>query len=287
MRSIANYLLLVLMWTTVNLSATGTADNTPYVLVSVAPYKHLVERIAGDTVAVGLLVPPAANVHTYEPTMKQVLASGKADLWFRIGESFEPRVAKALTAHNSKLQLIDMRQGLDLIEGEGCHEGCCHPEGKDLHYWLSARLMKQEARIVADTLSKRYPANAARYQQALKEHLSELDSLEKQLSEILNPVRGKTILVTHPAYAYLCRDYGLAQLAVEVEGKDPSSRKLTALINKAQELRVKTIFTQTQYSDKAAKIIAGQLGASLVLLDPYAENYMTNLLLISQQFAKS
>lgn len=284
MRTIANYLVLILMWAVTSLQA---VDTPPYVLVSVSPYKYLVERIAGNTVVVGLLVPPAANVHTYEPTMKQVLASGKADLWFRIGESFEPRVANALVAHNPKLQLIDMRQGLDLIEGEGCHEGCCHPEGKDLHYWLSARLMKQQAKTVANALIKRYPANAAHYQQALSEHLNELDDLEKQLASILDPVKGKTILVTHPAYAYLCRDYGLSQLAVEVEGKDPSSRKLTALIKKAQEMRVKTIFTQTQYSDKAAKIIAGQLGASLVLLDPYAENYISNLLRIAQLFAKA
>lgn len=280
-------LLFLIVGAMAPLSAAEPAK--PYVLVSVAPYKYLIERIAGDTVSVGLLVPPAANVHTYEPSMKQVLASGKADMWFRIGESFEPRVVKALTAYNKGLTLVDLRQGLNLIEGEGCgcHEGCCHPEGKDLHFWLSARLMKPQAKTVADALSKRYPANAARYQKALQEHLAELDALDKQLTMLLAPVRGKTILVTHPAYAYLCRDYGLFQLSVETEGKDPSSRKLTDLLKKAQELQVKTIFTQTQYSDKAAKIIAKQLGASLMLLDPYAEDYMTNLSEISKDFAGS
>ena len=260
----------------------------PLVLVSVAPYKYLVERIAGDTVSVGLLVPPAANVHTYEPSMKQVLASGKADMWFRIGESFEPRVIKAITAYNQTLALVDLRQGLNLIEGEGCgcHEGCCHPEGKDLHFWLSARLMKAQAKTVADALIKRYPANAAQYQKALNEHLAELSSLDQELEGILQPVHGKTVLVTHPAYAYLCRDYDLYQLSVETEGKDPSSKKLTAILNKAEALKVKTIFTQTQYSDKAAKIIAQRLGASLVLLDPYAEDYMTNLVMISKNFAR-
>ncbi len=260
----------------------------PLVLVSVAPYKYLVERIAGDTVSVGLLVPPAANVHTYEPSMKQVLASGKADMWFRIGESFEPRVIKAITAYNHTLALVDLRQGLNLIEGEGCgcHEGCCHPEGKDLHFWLSARLMQAQAKTVAEALIKRYPQNATQYQKALNEHLAELNSLDHELEGILQPVHGKTVLVTHPAYAYLCRDYDLFQLSVETEGKDPSSKKLTAILNKAEALKVKTIFTQTQYSDKAAKIIAQRLAASLVLLDPYAENYMMNLVMISKNFAR-
>ncbi len=171
-------------------------------------------------------------LHTYEPSMKQVLASGKADMWFRIGESFEPRVIKAITAYNKNLALVDLRQGLNLIEGEGCgcHEGAVILEGKDLHFWLSARLMKPQAITVANALSQRYPENAAQYQQALKEHLAELSSLDNELENILQPVSGRTVLVTHPAYAYLCRDYHLFQLSVETEGKDPSSKKLTAIL---------------------------------------------------------
>lgn len=265
----------------------GAANaDTPHVLVSVAPYKYLVERIAGDTVTVGLLVPPNANVHTYEPTFKEVLSASNADLWFRIGETFEPRVIKALSAHNPNLWIVDLRPGLDLIAGhDHCHHGCCHPEGMDLHIWLSARMMKPQAITVAEALKRRYPANAAQYDQALKEHLRELDALDRQLTALLGPVKGKTVLVTHPAYAYLCRDYDLHQMPVEIEGKDPSPRQLTQLLDNARRLEVKTIYTQSQYPDKVAKLVAGQLNASLVKLDPYAENYMENLRTISNDFA--
>ncbi|MDP1834311.1 MAG: zinc ABC transporter substrate-binding protein [Chlamydiales bacterium] len=257
-------------------------------LVSVAPYKYLVHRIAGDTVTVGMLVPPSANVHTYEPTFKEVLAAGKADLWFRIGETFEPRVARALTAHNSNLELVDLRQGLDLIAGEcQCsHHGCCHPEGMDLHIWLSPRLMKQQAKTLTAALSRRYPANAKQYQQALHEHLKELDALDAEMAKQLESSHGKTILVTHPAYAYICRDYGFKQMPVEIEGKDPAPRQLTELINRARHLRIKTIYTQSQYSDKVAKLLANQLDAKLVKLDPYAEDYMQNLRTLSQHFSE-
>ena len=275
--------LLLLTWSAVSMVSAAT----PGVLVSVAPYKYLVERIAGDTVSVTLLVPPTANVHTYEPTIKEVLAAGQADLWFRIGETFEPRVAKALKAHKPNLELVDLRQGLDLISGnDHCHHGCCHPEGMDLHIWLSARLMKQQAITTAQALKRRYPENATRYERALQEHLKELDSLDKELMALLAPVRGKTILVTHPAYAYLCRDYGIVQLPVEVEGKDPAPRQLTQLFDQARRLQVKTIYTQSQYPDKVAKLIAQQIGASLIKLDPYAENYMQNLRTIAQDVAK-
>lgn len=263
-----------------------TAADVPYVLVSVAPYKYLVNRIAADTVSVGLLVPPTASVHTYEPTFKEVLAAGKADMWFRIGETFEPRVVRALAAHNPRIEFVDLRQGLNLIAGEcHCHHGCCHPEGMDLHIWLSTHLMKQQARTVATALMRRYPEHAQKYQQALNEHLKELDALDAEMAEQLAPVRGKTILVTHPAYAYLCRDYHLHQLPVEIEGKDPAPRQLTELMNRARQLHVKTIYTQSQYPDKAASLIAGQLGAALVKLDPYAENYMQNLRTLSKYFS--
>ena len=107
-----------------------------------------------------------------------------------------------------------------------------------------------------------------------------------ELNKLLNPIRGKTVLVTHPAYGYLCRDYGIIQLPVEVEGKDPSPRQLTTLLNQARQLKVRTIYTQSQYPDKVANLLAGQLNAKLVKLDPYAENYVENLRTIAKHFSQ-
>jgi zinc transport system substrate-binding protein len=92
-------------------------------------------------------------------------------------------------------------------------------------------------------------------------------------------------MVSHPAYAYFCRDYQLKQLSIEFEGKDPSPRQLTSVLTRARQAGIKTVFIQMQYNNKGAQLIAKELGAKIVTLDPYAENYFIMMREIASHFA--
>lgn len=268
----------------------ATTTEAPLVLVTVAPHKFLVNRIAGDTVSVETVVPSTANVHTFEPTPKQMMRAAKAEIWFRIGESFEPRLVDALKAHHPSMKVVDLRQGLDLITADHQHSVCCqHGDGTDLHFWLSLRQLEIQAQTVASQLIAKFPQHEVRYRNALKEHIEELENLDEQLQASLLRIRGKTLLVGHPAYAYLCRDYALKQISIEMEGKDPTPQQLTALFRKAKQVRIKTVFTQVQFSPKVADLVSQQLGedSNVVTLDPYAEDYMTNIPYIAHQFLRA
>lgn len=256
------------------------------VLVSVAPHKYFVEKIAKDKLSIGLMVPAGASSHTYEPTPRQMIEAGKADIWFQIGEGFEARAGQSLQNHNPRLQLVNLQNGLDLIyEHSCCHSSHCHENCIDPHFWLSARQGKIQARTIADTLSSAYPQHRQFFEQNLNLFLEELDLLDKKIVALLEPQKKRTILVSHPAYAYFCRDYNLKQLSIEFEGKDPTPQQLTNLIQMARSVPIKKIFVQMQYSNKGAKLIAQQLGAEIVTLDPYAENYEKTMLDIARAFA--
>jgi zinc transport system substrate-binding protein len=77
----------------------------------------------------------------------------------------------------------------------------------------------------------------------------------------------------HPTLGYLARDYGLKQIAVENEGKEPTPSSLKKLIDigKAENLRV--IFVQREYDTKNARAIAAETGAVLETIDPLSENW--------------
>lgn len=269
--------------------ADSSPSNSHLVLVTIAPHQSLVKRIAGDTVDVQILVPSTANVHTFEPVPRQMMTAAGADLWFRIGESFEPRLAKTLTSHNPNLRVIDLRPGLNLIYESQCLHCSHHEDGADLHYWLSPTELKRQAETVTKALSARYPEHAAQYRAALAQHLKELDALDSELRSTLAPLVKRSILVVHPAYGYFSRDYQLEQISVETEGKDPTPQKLTGLLQRAKQLGIKTVYTQVQYSPKVAEIVRQQLGpgAQVVNLDPYAADYMQNMRHLAKQFSKS
>lgn len=256
------------------------------VLVSVAPHKFFAEKIAGDTLSIGLMVPAGASSHTYEPTPRQMIEAGKANIWFQIGESFEARAGESLQNHNPNLKLVNLQQGLDLLYDHQCaHCSHHHANSVDPHFWLSARQGKIQAATIANALSERYPQHRELYLQNLQRFQEELDTLDREITAILEPLKQRMIMVSHPAYAYFCRDYNLKQLSIEFEGKDPTPQQLTSVIRQAQQAHINKIFVQMQYSNKGASLIAKQLGARVVTLDPYAEQYMTTMLDIANAFA--
>ncbi|MCC5832715.1 MAG: zinc ABC transporter substrate-binding protein [Chlamydiales bacterium] len=246
------------------------------VLVSIAPQKYLVEEIGGERVSVEIIVPAGASSHTYEPTAKQVVSMCTGEIWFRLGEGFEERLIKALP----HTQIVDQREGIDLLAA-GC--GCCLSGGADPHIWLSPRLLIIMAHQIADSLSERDPSHADIYRKNLKRLEKRLAELDLEMAAILREA-PKTLLVSHPAYGYLCRDYGLTQLPIEMEGREPTPRYLTELILKARALKLQTLFLQRQHSIKGGMRVAKELGAKSLFLDPYAENVIDNLREIAKAF---
>jgi zinc transport system substrate-binding protein len=282
------FLLLFCLSLYSNLTAEIQDDaRSHYVLVSVAPHKFFVEAIAGDTIKAGLLVPAGTSFHTFEPTPKQMLAACSADLWFRIGESFETRVMQVLQSHCPRMQIVDLREGLDLIRDpqHACRECCTSEASADLHIWLSPPLAKIQAERIAKALTELYPEHRQEYQQRLQTLLQELNTLDLHIKTELQPLKNRTIMVSHPAYAYFAKTYGLTQLPIEFEGRDPSPRQLTETLNKARSAKIKTVFIQPQHSSKGARLIAEELNAKVVTLDPYAENYFVMMNEIAKSFA--
>ena len=127
----------------------------PLVLVSIAPYQFLVERIVGETFDVQTIVPQGANPHTFEPSAKQVTGLTKGEAYFRIGEPFEEKIIPILIEKNQDLWVSDLRDGIDLLHEEHSELSCTHcaMEHLDRHIWMSPKLAAlQVERMVGSSL---------------------------------------------------------------------------------------------------------------------------------------
>lgn len=266
------------------------SPSKPLVLVSIAPYRTFVKAIAGDSVDVMTIVPPGSSSHTFEPTPKQMIAASHADLWFSIGETFEDKFSKVTSTYSKKIEIVNLREGVEMIKIDPAtsHYHCsCQKNFEDIHFWLSPREVTTQVKTIAETLAKKYPENGELYKNNLIAFLKKIDDLDIQIKNLLRDSSGKILFVSHPAYAYFARDYGLIQLSVEVEGKDPTSRQLTDLIKKVENANVKLVFIQPQYSNKGAYLIAKQLNASVVSIDPYSEDFFGNMLTIAKNISQN
>jgi zinc transport system substrate-binding protein len=171
-----------------------------------------------------------------------------------------------------------------VAEHAHCHHH--HDEGKDLHVWLSPTLVKGQVQKITEALITLLPNQQTRFRTNLQIFLNELDELDRQIAHLLEPTKGKAILVSHPAFGYFCRDYQLTQLSIEIEGKDPLPRNVAEILTKANCYAIKTVLTEPQYSNKGAELLAQSLGLQTRMVDPYAENYSDNLLFIAKAISE-
>ncbi len=251
-------------------------NHKPLVLVSIAPYRFLTEQISGDAVDVQTIIPSGANPHAYEPTSRQVLEIGRGHIWFRIGEPFENKIISFLEVKNPDLSVHDLREGIDLIESEHTSSHCCL-DHLDRHIWLSPKLAASQAEMIAHILSERFPEHRAYFKTNLDHLLAELSQLDQDISAMLTPVQHRSLIVSHPAFAYFCRDYNLEQLSVEQEGKDPRPRHLEEMMSKARQKGVEIALALPQYNNKGAQLIAEQLHVPVKMIDPYSANYLETM----------
>jgi len=244
------------------------------VVVSILPQAYFVERIGGDRVEVTVMVPPGASPATYEPTAGQMRDLSQADVYVRIRVPFEEAWMDKIAAANPGMLIVDSSAGIERIGG------------KDPHIWLSPRLVKVQAENIYQGLIEVDPEHAGFYAQNKEQFVADLDALDAEIAETLAGVKGKKFMVFHPAWSYFARDYGLEQIPVEVEGKEPSAAELAELIETAKTNDIEVIFVSPQFSTRSAETIARQIGGKVVFVDPLARDWMNNLRSVARTLAQ-
>ena len=71
---------------------------------------------------------------------------------------------------------------------------------------------------------------------------------------------------------YFAHRYGLKQVAVEQEGKEPSAAYLQQLENLCRAEKVKVVFISKEHTGRAARRLAESLGARVVEINPLSDD---------------
>lgn len=265
-------ILCLLFGTCCQRQAKTEVSSKPLILVSISPYLLLTERIAGPDFRVATIVPAAANPHSFEPTSHQILSMSQGQVWLCIGEPFEKKILPILRTHNPDLIVTDLREGIDLLaEPVNCKH--CSSDHADRHIWLSPTRMQSQAQLIADTLSAKYPAHQEQFQKNVKSLCADLQALDAEIRQILQNTRSHTLLVSHPAFAYFCKDFNLTQISIEYEGKDPRPKHLEEVLQIAISQSAEVALALPQHNNKGVQLIAEKLRKPIRLIDPYSSNY--------------
>ena len=251
------------------------------VFVSIVPQKYFVEKIGGDLIDVSVMVLPGNSPAIYEPKPNQMVALSKSKIYFAIGVPFEKAWLKKIVSTNPKMRIVHTEKGIDKRPVKrGQIDGI-----KDPHIWLSPPLVLIQARNILTALLNVDPVNAEVYEANFKKFILELVDLDAEIRGIFTEKgRGMRFMVFHPAWGYFADAYGLEQIPIEIEGKEPKPMQLQRLIENVKKVGIKVVFVQPQFSVKSAKIIAESIGGEVIFADPLALNWMENMRQQAEKF---
>jgi len=285
-RCIVVILILLLSVYASNVSA---SEKIP-VFVSIVPQMYFAEKIGGDYVRVMSMTAQGADVHTFEPKPRQMTDLAKAKVYFAIGVEFEHALLSKIASVNPKLMIIQTDHGIAKIPMKAHHhdgkEAHHHEdEGGDPHIWLSPNLVKIQADAIFKALVSADPNHKAAYEANYAAFVKEIDALDAELNAIFSKAgKNNKFMVFHPSWGYFAKEYGLEQIPVEIEGKEPKPAELQKLITHAKADNIRVVFAQPQYSSKNAEVIAKAINGQVIMVDSLAKDWADNLRQAAQKF---
>lgn len=253
---------------------------TRTISVTIEPQRYFAEKIAGDLFQINCVTPAGQSPETYDPTPQQMVQISQSQAYFRIGEiGFEQAWMKNLQSQNPDMVVFDLSEGMELIknEEEAHEEGEAHPHhhhgSVDPHIWTSISGARVIAQNTYQAFIKLDPENQEVYRAGYQRLIEEIDSTEAEMKQLLQPLAGTAFIIYHPALTYFAREFGLKQLCIELDGKEPSPAQLKQLLETAIQSGAKVVFVQQEFDQKNAELIAKETGCRLVTINPLSYNW--------------
>jgi zinc transport system substrate-binding protein len=242
--------------------------------VSILPQQYFVQQVGGDLVDVQVMVGPGQNPSTYEPTPQKIAALSHADVYFSIGVPFESAWINKIKQTNRQLVIVECCQSLASLDGH-IHDN--DDNHADPHVWTSPKKVIQLVHLIEQSLIQLNAEYRQNFENSASTFINALTELDISIDSRLSELNKREFIVSHPSWAYFADEYNLSQISIEQNGKEIQARSMVKLIKAAKEKNIKAVFVQRQFNDKAAKIIANEIGANIYDLDPLAFNYIENM----------
>ena len=266
-----------IVWILLGLWASSYAASLN-VAVSITPQKTFVDAIGGERIKTIVMVPPGSSPHSYEPKARQMKALEGSDLYFAIGVEFEAIWLKRFASVNDNMRIVDC--------GEGIKKRTMKAGRPDPHIWLAPPNVLMIAKTMFDTLVEVDPEGETYYRKRYDAYTAKIRQTDATIRSLLSPLENRAFMVFHPSWGYFAQTYNLEQIAVEIDGKEPTPRELVALIAQAKRDKIRAIIVQPEFSDKSATVLAEELGIGVEKVSPLNPAWSENLIALARIIAR-
>lgn len=265
MKKFLSLALIILTFALVGCGSEKKSDDKLKIVTSFYPiYLETmnITRGVGGVEVVNMTPPQTGCLHDYQLTPEDMKLLETADIFVVNGLGMESFLDKVVEARPN-LKIINASDTPEITPI--MEDGEPNP-----HVWLSITYAIAQVKNISSKLCELDPKHADTYKRHTLDYVDELTTLRDEIHLSLTMLPNKEIVTFHEAFPYLAAEFGLKVAAVieREPGTEPTPQELAETIEKINSLPVKVIFTEPQYSSKAAETIARETGAKIFELDP-------------------
>ena len=261
-------------------------DGKVHVVTTLFPYYDFVRQIGGDCVDVNLIIPAGMDTHSFEPTAKDMVTIGEADLFLYNGGTMESWVPKVLEAAEGKdVKTLKMMDYVDVVaeetvegmqeESDEHHEGNeNHEDGHDdkeldEHIWTAPLNCVQLVEQISRSLQELDPENRGYYQRNAETYQEELKNLDLEVRKVVADGKRKELIFGDRfPLRYFTDTYGLSYWAAFPgcsSDMEPSADTIAFLIDRVEENHIPVVLQVEMSSSRVAETIAESTGAEVMI----------------------
>lgn len=264
-------------------TTTSTSEKLD-VVATVLPMYLFTQAVAGDAAHVEILVKPGTEVHEYQSTPQDVQAIAQADVVVENGLGLERFLDSTIeNAQNPNLTVINASENINPIgemgevvspvagdaeHAEGEAHASAHSHAENPHVWLDPILAIQQVETIRDGLIAADPSRKATYEANAAAYIQDLQTLDQQFRETLQPFGDRTFITFHDAFPYLAKRYNLDQRAIVAIPEDSlTPNDVQKTIDVVKQFNVKALFSEPGVDNKLLTSLSQDLNLQVRTLD--------------------
>lgn len=249
--------------------ATPTAKAELRVVTTFIPMTQFTKAVVGSRAEVVQLLPPSVGPHDYQakPGDAQIIA--EADVLVKNGLEMEQFLENLIkNAENSDLKIIDTSQGIKLLSNDlGKEHNHDHGEHNP-HIWLDPKRAIRQVENIRDGLIATDPSGTEIYTTNAAAYIQQLQKLDAETAEMLQPYSGQTFVAFHDFAPYFADSYNLkAEFLVDIPEEKPSPEDVKRVMDTVENTNLKTLLTEPQ-GGAVFSALAQDLNVRVSTFDP-------------------
>lgn len=263
-RLIAALLCLCLMLCGCTAQPEKPHDETKLQIVCTSfPAYDFAREIADDRAELTLLIKPGSEVHSYEPTPKDMIRIQESDLFICNGGESEQWAKTLITPELNTIYMMDC---VDTVEesADGIYNAEDGEPELDEHVWTSPLNAIKISEEICNALCKLDADNAEAYKTNFTAYKAQLMALDREFRQVIKN-SGKHTLVFADRFPmrYFALEYGLDCYAAFPgcsSETEPSAKTVAYLIDRVREDKIPAVLYMEFSNQKMADVICEDTG---------------------------